>query len=72
MKYLLIFALLPLPYIGTLAVLGGLLVPFWRRDARNAFDLAARLRVVPRAALQPQAQAAAPDDQDAPADPTAD
>ena len=67
MKYLLIFALLPLPFIGTLAVLGGLLVPFWRRDARNAFDLAARLRVVPRAALQTQAQTSAPGDLDAPA-----
>ena len=52
LKYLLIFALLRLPGFGTLIVLVGLLFPFWRPDRRNAFDLIARLRATPKAAVR--------------------
>ena len=52
LKYLLIFALLRLPGFGTLVVLAGLLFPFWRQDRRNAFDLIARLRATPKAAVR--------------------
>jgi hypothetical protein len=52
LKYLLIFALLRIPGFGTLLVLGGLLFPFWRPDRRNAFDLVARLRAIPKAAVR--------------------
>jgi uncharacterized RDD family membrane protein YckC len=52
MKYLLMFALLAIGYYGTLIVLGCLLVPFWQKQRRNAFDLLARLRAIPRGAVR--------------------
>jgi uncharacterized RDD family membrane protein YckC len=52
MKYLVMFALLAIGYYGTLIVLACLLVPFWQKQRRNAFDLLARVRAIPRGAVR--------------------
>jgi hypothetical protein len=57
-KYLLIFALQLFGFFGAIAVMAGLLIPFWRQDRRNAFDLVSRLQVVPRSAVVPGADGA--------------
>jgi len=57
-KYLLIFALQLFGFFGAILVMAGLLIPFWRQDRRNAFDLVSRLQVVPRSALVPAADSA--------------
>ena len=66
-RYLGAAALLAVGYFGTLIVLGCLLVPFWQKQRRNAFDLLARLRAIPRGAVrtldgQPSAPAPARDE----------
>jgi len=67
MKYLLIFVLLTALWLfGAVLILLGLMLPFWRPDRRNAFDLVARLRVVPREAVLARTAPAAPDQTDAP------
>jgi uncharacterized RDD family membrane protein YckC len=61
LKYLLMFALLVVGYYGTLIVLVGLLVPFWQKQRRNAFDLVGRVRAIPKSAVtvvEPQSSGA--------------